>query len=165
MRFRNYDEVKYKIKCAFPSDYDTLKDYFYNAGIRYKQKEGKSLKVSCNKNELLRCCENVGVHPLSIKPCKNNKELVITGYRAHNNLDGQGLQEDYDFISDTNRKLNIAFPDGIKSADDIKAYNAYMHHIDPSGLTQVVFEHSKRRFTDYELEHLGFDDFDNEYDF
>lgn len=155
--------MKYKIKCAFPSDYDELKKYFDFLGVKYKQKEGKSLKANCNKNTLERYCKYMEIHPLSIKPCKNNKELTITGYRAHNNLDGQGLQEDYDFISDTNRKLNIAFPNGIKSADDIKAYNAYMRHIDPSGLTQAVFERSKRRFTDYEFDE--FDDFDNEYDF
>lgn len=137
-------KFKYKIKCKTEQEYKKIKAYLDDIGIKSKQKEGKSLKVDCNKNELLYYLSVIKVKPTSIKPCKSNEHPnAITGYRAINKKDGFGLVEKYDLISELNGMLP---PGGIHSADDIREYEALMRLRDPSGLTRAVFEHSKRSF-------------------
>lgn len=136
--------MKYKVKCNTEREYDQIKVYLDDVGIRYKQKEGKSLKVDCNRNELEYYLRNLGITPQSIKRCKSNQEThSIAGYRAINKKDGFGLVEQYDLISELNSMLPAG---GIHSADDIREYQAIMRLRDPSGLTQAVFEHSHRSF-------------------
>lgn len=137
---------KFKIKCNTQKEYENIKFYFDSVGISYKQKDGKSLKVDCCKNEIDMCCTMLGIHPVSVKACKGNEHPeAILGYRAVNKADGFGLVEKYDMVSNINKMLPS---EGIHCADDIKTYESVMHAMDPSGLTKEVFEHSNRSFVD-----------------
>ena len=40
--------MKWKVKCSSENDYKKLRKAFRNDGIRFVQKEGKSLKVDCS---------------------------------------------------------------------------------------------------------------------
>ena len=136
---------KYKVKCSKISEYDSIKNYLDDIGIKFKQKEGKSLKVDCNLNELRTYLQRLNIWPLSIKPCGEQKNKVsITGYRTHNKLNGMGWETDYDLIDEINNSLPM---NGIHSADDIKEYEAMMRLKDPSGLMRAVFERDSRSFT------------------
>lgn len=137
-------KMKYKVKCKTEKEYQAIKKYLDDVGIAFKQKEGKSLKVDCNKNELLYYLSVIKIKPTSIKPCKGNEHPnAITGYRATNKNDGFGLVEQYDLISELNSMLP---PEGVHSADDIREYEALMRLRDPSGLTRAVFERNSRSF-------------------
>ena len=152
--------MKFKIKCRTKDEYDSIKRICRYEGIAFKQKEGKSLKVDCNKNELLYYLNMNQIQPISIKPCKSNKSPnMITGYSAINRNDGFGLVEQYDLISELNNMLPLG---GIHCADDIKEYKSMMRLMDPSGLTRTVFEHNDRSFVgdNYRL----CDDYDEDYD-
>lgn len=136
---------KIKIKCASESEYKLLRDYFDDIGFEYSQKEGKSLKVyNTNEHEIRHYCCVVGVHPISIKKSKKDADKVsVTGYRAHNNFDGQGLVEDYDLVGSINEMLPV-----VRCADDAKELDSFLYGLDKSGLAREVFLHSKRRFVD-----------------
>ena len=101
--------MKYKIKCKTQKEYEMIKSYFNDIGIDFKQKEGKSLKVDCNENELIIYIKNfLGIQPISIKPCKNK----IVKCQIHNNYDE------------------------VKSDDNPSPYDHHIKHLDPFGLDE-----------------------------
>jgi hypothetical protein len=138
--------MKTKVKCHTQEEYEQIKIYMDSIGVDYRQKEGKSLKLDCNENELSYHLRQLDIHPVSIKPCKQNN---ITGYQAVNRGDGQGLQTEYSLQSDLHQILPPIY-----SKDDYDTYKALMDLRDPSGLTRAVFEHSKKRFN------FDFDEYD-----
>ena len=133
--------MRWKVKCASENDYKKLRKAFRNDGIRFTQKEGKSLKVDCSHSELSSYLDKLRITPVSIKPGKDTR--VVVGYRAHNNFDGQGLVEDYDLVGNINEMLPV-----VRCADDAKELDSFLFGLDKSGLAREVFLHSNRRFVD-----------------
>lgn len=138
--------MRWKVKCASENDYKKLKKVLREDGVAFSRKEGKSLKVDCNKDELLSYLAELRITPISIKPGKDTK--VVVGYRAHNNFDGQGLVEDYDFVGSINEMLPV-----VHCADDARELSAFLHGMGP--VAREVFLHSNRRFVEDNRDYEG----------
>lgn len=136
--------MKIKVKCRTEEEYRMIKSYMDTIGVDYRQKEGKSLKLDCNENEMRNYLYQLNINPVFVKPCKSQKDKpCITGYRAINRGDGHGLQEEYSLQSVLHQMLSN---NPIRSKDDLDTCRALIDLMDPSGLTRAVFEHSKKSF-------------------